>query len=75
MTLQEAYAHLKDCFGSHRAAAEHLKMTEQHYNALRNGRANMPAWREDQIILKASKLESCQSPAVPPMEPKSEARP
>lgn len=63
MTLQEAYLLLKKRLGSHRAAARHLKMTEQHYNAIRNGRANVPLWREDQILLKASELDPCPPPA------------
>lgn len=74
MNLPEAYTQLRERFGSHGAAAKFLGMTEQHYNALRNGRANMPQRTADYIILKASELESCQTPAVPPMEPQSEAR-
>lgn len=74
MTLQEAYARLKDRLGSHRAAAGYLKMTEQHYNAIRRGRANVPPWREDQIILKASELDSGPVP-TPAAEPTCEARP
>lgn len=53
MTLSEAYECLRDRFGSHCAAAKHLGMTEQHYNALRNGRANMPARTANYILMSA----------------------
>ena len=56
MTLPEAYTRLRDQFGSHGAAAKHLGMTEQHYNALRNGRANMPKRTADYILLKAQEF-------------------
>lgn len=74
LTLQEAYARLKEHFGTHRDAAEYLKMTEQHYNALRNGRANIPSWREEQIISKAEALESV-TPSSQEPQPKAQARP
>lgn len=74
MTLQEAYARLKEHFGSHRAAAPYLKMTEQHYNALRKGRAPVPPWREEQIITKAMSLDPCSTTPLPAGLP-PEARP
>ena len=66
MTLPEAYARLREHFGSHGTAAKHIGMTEQHYNALRNGRANMPERTKDYILLKATNLGDCPVPAVPP---------
>ena len=74
MTLPEVYARLREHFGSHGAVAKHLGMTEQHYNALRKGRANMPERTKDYILLKAATLNDCPVPAVPPDAP-SEARP
>lgn len=73
MNLSEAYAHLRDRFGSHGAAAKELGMTQQHYNALRNGRANMPKRTADYIILKASEVDPCQG-AAPPADPARDAR-
>ncbi len=74
MNLPEAYTQLRERFGSHGAAAKFLGMTEQHYNALRNGRANMPQRTADYIILKASEVDPCQG-AAPPPEQAAEARP
>lgn len=74
MNLPEAYMQLRERFGSHGAAAKFLGMTEQHYNALRNGRANMPQRTADYIILKASEVDPCQG-AAPPPEQAAEARP
>ena len=74
MTLPEAYARLRGHFGSHGAAAKYLGMTEQHYNALRNGRANMPERTADYIVLKTAELNDCPAHAIPPDSP-SEARP
>ena len=53
MNLPDAYARLRDRYGTHGAAAKYLNMTEQHYNALRNGRANMPPRTAEFIIMKA----------------------
>ena len=74
MNLPEAYTQLRERFGSHGAAAKFLGMTEQHYNALRNGRANMPQRTADYIILKASEVDPCQG-AAPPADSAAEARP
>jgi hypothetical protein len=57
VNLSDAYARLRDRFGSHGAAAKELGLTQQHYNALRNGRANIPRRTADYIILKALELE------------------
>ena len=73
MNLPEAYTQLRERFGSHGAAAKFLGMTEQHYNALRNGRANMPQRTADYIILKASEVDPCQG-AAPPAGPAFDAR-
>ncbi len=64
MNLPDAYMRLREYFGSHGAAAKYLGMTGQHYTALRNGRANMPAWRADYIILKAQDLPT-NVPSLP----------
>ena len=53
MILSEAYGQLRVRFKTHGAAAKYLGMTEQHYNALRNGRANIPPRTAEYIILKA----------------------
>lgn len=62
MTLPDAYARLREHFGTHGAAAKHLGMTEQHYNALRNGRANMANRTADYILLKAQEIAEHPSP-------------
>ena len=56
LTLPDAYARLRDHFGTHGAAAKHLGITEQHYNALRNGRANMSIRTADYILMKAQEI-------------------
>lgn len=56
LNLQEAFAVLKKRLGSHRAAAKALGINSDHYCAIRNGRANIPARTENYIILKASEL-------------------
>ena len=75
MELSEAYMRLRNHFGSHGSAAKHLGMTEQHYNALRNGRANMPDRTADYIILKAKELGPCPPLPPPAAETSGEARP
>lgn len=64
LTLPDAYARLREHFGTHGAAAKHLGMTEQHYNALRNGRANMATRTADYILLKAQEVAGI-TPAQP----------
>ena len=73
MTLSEAYECLRDRFGSHGAAAKHLGMTEQHYNALRNGRANMPARTANYILMSAQETFTQQSLPQSSEAPGSEA--
>jgi len=67
MTLTEAYALLRKYFGTHRDAAKHLGMAEQHYNALRNGRANMNSRTAEFIILKAQEASAQESGPPPPV--------
>lgn len=64
MTLSEAYALLRKHYKSHGAAAKNLGMTQQHYNALRNGRANMRKQTEDYILLKAEQVAAEEMPPV-----------
>lgn len=74
LTLPDAYARLRDHFGTHGAAAKHLGITEQHYNALRNGRANMSNRTADYILLKAQEItEHTISLAKPTEAPNPEA--
>ena len=68
LTLPEAYARLREHFGTHGAAAKHLGMTEQHYNALRNGRANMSIRTADYILLKAQEVTDHPIPPPPSAE-------
>lgn len=71
MTLSEAYRHLKKHFGTHGAAAEYLGFAGQHYDALRNGRANMPQRTAEYIIMKAQALSAPEAP--PPRDCAPEA--
>lgn len=66
LTLPDAYARLRDHFGTHGAAAKYLGMTEQHYNALRNGRANMSLRTADYILMKAQEVTEH---TIPPAQP------
>lgn len=68
LTLPDAYARLREHFGTHGAAAKHLGMTEQHYNALRNGRANMSIRTADYILLKAQEVTDHPIPPPQPAE-------
>lgn len=65
MTLSDAYDHLRKHLGTHGAAAKYLGMTEDHYNALRNGRANMPKRTADYILMKAQELSVPEMPQTP----------
>lgn len=56
MTLIEAYTLLRSRFGTHGAAAKYLGLTEQHYNALRNGRVSIPPRTAEYIRLKAQEV-------------------
>ena len=76
LTLPDAYARLREHFGTHGAAAKHLGMTEQHYNALRNGRANMSIRTADYILLKAQEVTDHPiHPPQPAEAPNPEAPP
>lgn len=73
MILSEAYSRLREHFGSHGAAAKYLGLTEQHYNALRSGRANMPKRTADYILMKAQDLSVSEVQPTPDHE--AEAHP
>ena len=76
MDLSNAYALLYQRFGTHGAAAQYLGMTQQHYAALRNGRANVPARTAEYIILKAQELSGVDMPPPPVQDtPTPEAHP
>ena len=75
LTLPDAYARLREHFGTHGAAAKHLGMTEQHYNALRNGRANMSIRTADYILLKAQEVTDHPIPPPQPAEAPSPEAP
>lgn len=53
MTLNEAFLVLHTEFGSHKAAAEHLNLSKEHYSMIRNGRVPIPRRTAELIILKA----------------------
>lgn len=53
MDINEAFAALKARYGTDRACANHVGMTPQHFEALRNGRAHIKKSTADLIILKA----------------------
>lgn len=61
-----AFARLKTKFGTHGAAAKFLGMTRDHYCALRNGRANIPARTAEYIMFKAQ--EAATLPGDEPEE-------
>ena len=75
LTLPDAYALLRDHFGTHGAAAKHLGITEQHYNALRNGRANMSIRTADYILMKAQEITEHTIPLAQPTEAPSPESP
>ena len=74
MDIKKAFSVLRERLGPDRACAGHVGVSPQHYEAMRNGRVNIPQRTADYIILKASELESGPVP-TPPAEPACEARP
>lgn len=65
MILSDAYTRLREHFGTHGAAAEYLGLNGNHYEALRNGRANMPQRTADYIVMKAQALSIPKAPPTP----------
>lgn len=63
MDIKHAFAVLRDRLGPDRACASYIGITPQHYEALRNGRVNIPPRTADYICLKASQLESDRAPS------------
>lgn len=58
MTLDEAFGILHSVFGSHRAAANYLDLSKEHYSQLRNGRVPIPRRTAELIILKARQAQA-----------------
>lgn len=73
MDIKQAFSVLRARLGPDRACANHIGVTPQHYEAMRNGRVKIPQRTADYIILKASELEPSPSP-TPPAEAGAEAR-
>ena len=73
MDIKQAFLVLRERLGPDKACAEYVRMTPQHYEALRNGRAPIPERTAELIIQKAEKLSSCQG-AAPPAGPAFDAR-
>lgn len=66
MTIQEAFAVLRTKFGPDRECARFIGISPQHYEALRNGRANIPQRTAEYILLKAAEAEALPIPPLPP---------
>ncbi len=66
MNIQEAFSFLRARLGSDRKCARFVGMTPQHFEALRNGRANIPRRTADYICLKASGLAAASSASEAP---------
>lgn len=62
--LQEAFEAIRRKLGSHGAAAKELGINRDHYCAMRNGRANIPARTADYILLKAQEIEGQDMPPL-----------
>ena len=60
MNIKEAFAALKGRFRTDRACAQYVGLTPQHYEAMRNGRVNIPQRTADYIILKAQEAGTDQ---------------
>ena len=72
MDLINAFLILKDHYGTHCAAAEHIGITREHYAALRSGKAKIPKRTASYIILQAQAVQDssplslggdCQQPS------------
>ena len=65
MDINEASAALKARYRTDRACANHVGMTPQHFEALRNGRAHIKKSTADLIILKAmTAAQTAPAPAT-----------
>lgn len=61
MDLINAFLILKDHYGTHCAAAEHIGITREHYAALRSGKAKIPKRTASYIILQAQAVQDSSS--------------
>jgi hypothetical protein len=68
--LRDAFEVLRQQCGSHTAAAKYLGMTNDHYSALRNGRAGMPKRTAEYIIMKTLEI-STPAPPLSSISPKT----
>lgn len=78
MDIKQAFSVLREHLGPDRACASLVGVKPQHYEAMRNGRVNIPARTADYIILKASGLKACPLPvsqAEPACEEHSDGTP
>lgn len=57
MTTKEAFLILRTKFGTDKACAHQIGMSEQHFEALRNGRAKIPKRTASYIILQAQAVQ------------------
>ncbi len=64
MDINEAFAALKARYGTDRACANHVGMTPQHFEALRNGRAHISKRTAEFIILKAKTVAPQEQPVA-----------
>lgn len=55
--LRTAFESLRRRYGSHSAAAREIGLSEDHYCALRNGRAPIPIRTAEYIQLKAAEIQ------------------
>lgn len=56
MTLEQAFERLKEKLGTDRKCAEYLGITENYFNALKNGRRKVSERNTLWLITKAEKL-------------------
>lgn len=73
MDIKHAFSVLRTRLGPDRACANHIGVTPQHYEAMRNGRVNIPQRTADYIILKASEVGPGQGDAPPVAQPANRA--
>lgn len=61
MTFKESIDFLHKKFGTYRKVADYLGMTENHLNALKEGRVRLPEKTKIFIIFKAEELKRKQA--------------
>lgn len=69
--IRAAFEILKRAYGTHTSAARSLDLTPEHYRALRNGRAHIPARTAEYIMFKAQ--EAATLPGDEPEEARKSA--